>query len=125
MPSLIDRKFRVPRIWSNQELRRFAGQFHGSVANVSAWRDEDKEGARYRDYFKNASEYCITNYKSEARGFQGGMDNEIYLDLTRELRLNCMEGLMWSLTIPSWSTYLKFRSHLQTCVGSRETLPLL
>lgn len=85
MFSLLDRKFRVPRVWSNMELRRFASHFRGAVANVSGWRDEDKEGARYRDYFSRASQYWITNYKSEARGFQGGVDNELFLDLTQEL----------------------------------------
>ena len=88
MLNTIDRKFRVPRVWSNRELRKFSAIFQGAVANVSGWRDEDKEGAKYRDYFPKASEYWITNYKSEARGFQGGVDNEIFLDLTQDLPSN-------------------------------------
>jgi hypothetical protein len=80
----MDRKFRIPRIWSNDELKKFSPLFTGDVVNVSAWQDLDKEGLRYRDYFKNASSYSITNYKSEARGFQG-FDNEIFLDLTSDL----------------------------------------
>jgi hypothetical protein len=88
MLPLIDRKFRVPRVWSNGELKRFASGFQGVVANVSAWKDEDKEGGRYREYFTGASEYWITNYKSDARGFQGGIDNELFLDLSRELPAN-------------------------------------
>lgn len=64
-----DRKFRIPRIWSNRELKKFAKLFRGTVVNVSGWKDNDKEGANYREYFINASEYWITNYKSEARGF--------------------------------------------------------
>lgn len=79
---MVDKKFRVPRIWSNRELKKFAGLFDGRVVNVSAWKDIDKEGRKYRDYFENANEYWITNYKAEARGFQGGQDNELYLDLS-------------------------------------------
>jgi hypothetical protein len=85
MFNTIDRKFRVPRVWSNRELRRFSAMFEGAVANVSGWRDEDKEGGKYREYFSKASEYWITNYKSEARGFQGGVENELFLDLTQDL----------------------------------------
>ena len=44
---VIERKHRLPRVWSNAELRRLAGLFDGDVVNVSAWRDEDKEGRRY------------------------------------------------------------------------------
>ncbi|HYA38396.1 MAG TPA: hypothetical protein VEI74_09050 [Candidatus Methylomirabilis sp.] len=80
----IDRKFRLPRVWSNHELRKFAHLFTGDVVNVSGWQDLDKEGRRYRDYFANATSYTITNYKSEARGFQG-FDNEVFLDLSGEL----------------------------------------
>lgn len=84
MKKLPEPRFRLPRIWSNQELRKVASLFHGDVVNVSAWRDEDKEGGFYRDYFKNANSYTLTNFKSEARGFQG-VENEIFLDLTDEL----------------------------------------
>jgi len=71
-----DRKFRIPRIWSNSELRKFAHLFTGKVINVSAWKDLDKEGNRYKNYFINASEYWISNYKPEFRGFQGDIENE-------------------------------------------------
>lgn len=77
-----DRKFRVPRIWSNNELKKFAPMFSGKVINVSGWKDIDKEGGRYKDYFVNATEYWVSNYKSEARGFQGDLNNEIYMDLS-------------------------------------------
>jgi len=76
----IDRVHRLPRVWSNQELKKFAHLFSGSVVNVSGWKDIDKQGQHYRDYFTNADSYEITNYKAEARGFQG-YDNEIFLDL--------------------------------------------
>ena len=77
----IDRVFRLPRVWSNRELSKFAHLFKGDIANVSGWKDIDKEGKCYKDYFFNADSYCITNYKSEARGFQN-FENEIFLDLT-------------------------------------------
>ena len=79
----IDRKRRAPRIWSNKELSKFAGLFKGRVINVSGWKDEDKEGKRYKDYFSNALEYSISNIE----GYMGlsGLDNELYLDLESEL----------------------------------------
>ncbi len=80
----IDRIFRLPRIWSNRELKKFAPLFHGDIANISGWTDVDKEGSHYKDYFTSAKSYSITNYKAEARGFQG-QDNEIFLDLTSQL----------------------------------------
>ncbi|MEQ8360321.1 MAG: hypothetical protein RH860_12595 [Cytophagales bacterium] len=80
----INRKFRAPRIWSNDELRKFAHLFEGDVINVSGWKDEDKQGSSYKNYFVKSKSYTISNYKSEARGFQGN-DGEIYLDLEKEL----------------------------------------
>jgi len=80
----LDRKYRLPRIWSNRELKRFAHLFEGEVLNASAWKDEDKEGGHYRDYFKNAGHYFISNYKTEAKGFQG-FENEFFLDLAEDL----------------------------------------
>lgn len=84
MKLFIDRIHRLPRIWSNRELAKFAPLFEGDVANISGWRDIDKEGKRYRDYFTRATSYTVTNYKAEARGFQG-MENEIFLDLEQKL----------------------------------------
>ncbi|MBO6606955.1 hypothetical protein [Psychroserpens sp.] len=78
----IDRVYRLPRVWSNRELSKFAHLFKGSVANVSGWKDIDKEGKHYKDYFTNASEYVITNYLSEVKGIQDA-DKEIFLDLTK------------------------------------------
>jgi len=37
------------------------------------------------DYFIHSSEYWISNYESEFRGFQGNLENEIFLDLTKPL----------------------------------------
>lgn len=84
IPFGVDRRFRLPRIWSNRELEKIAPLFHGDVVNVSAWKDEDKEGRHYRDYFSHAASYGLTNWRSEARGFQNG-PNEIFLDLEQDL----------------------------------------
>ena len=81
-----DPRFRAARIWSNQELRKFAPKLRGSMVNVSGWRDSDKEGGTYQaNYFTNASEYWITNWKAEARGLQGDLPNEFFLDLEQDL----------------------------------------
>jgi len=84
MSLLSGRVSKAPRFWSNRELRRYAKLFRGDVVNVSGWRDEDKEGGRYRDYFTGATSYSITNYKAEARGLQG-TPGEIFLDLEQPL----------------------------------------
>lgn len=81
---MLDKKTRLPRVWSNKELKKFAHFFYGDVVNVSAWKDIDKEGKYYKDYFCNANSYTLTNYKADARGFQGNKD-EIFLDLEEKL----------------------------------------
>ena len=84
----IDRKFRKPRNWSNLELKKFGHLFTGSIVNVSAYKDEDKNGRKYHsDYFINAKDYTITNYKSEMLGYQGDIENEIFLDLEQQLNI--------------------------------------
>lgn len=84
MKFFTDRVHRLPRLWSNQELRKVAHLFTGKVVNVSGWKDVDKEGSHYRDYFTNATDYLITNFETDARGFQG-FENEIFLDLEQPL----------------------------------------
>ena len=79
-----DRKYRLPRKWSNKILRQIAPLFTGDIVNISAWEDRDKEGGYYKDYFKNADSYAITNYNSDVRGLTGS-EGEIFLDLTSEL----------------------------------------
>lgn len=81
---LLDKKFRIPRIWSNNELKKFSSLFKGNIVNVSGWTDEDKEGGTYQQYFKNNKSYQISNYKKELKGLQG-FENEFYLDLTEDL----------------------------------------
>ena len=83
MKLFLDRSFRLPRIWSNSELRKIAPVMRGDVINVSGWQDLDKQGGRYKDYFINADRYFISNY-SGFRGVQGSKA-EINIDLTASL----------------------------------------
>ena len=82
-----DRIFRIPRIWSNNELKKFSSLFTGDIVNVSAWKDEDKQGGYYKNYFCNAKTYSITNFETDARGYQGH-ENEIFLNLENKLPEN-------------------------------------
>ena len=83
-PMFVDPVHRAPRLWSNGELARVGHLFSGDIVNVSAWRDEDKAGQRYKDYFPNARSYAITNFRADMRGYQG-WDNEIFLNLEDKL----------------------------------------
>ncbi|MCB1226784.1 MAG: hypothetical protein KDK99_13295 [Verrucomicrobiales bacterium] len=81
----MDRQFRLPRRWSNTQLRPWGLLCQGSVVNVSAGTDEDKEGGHYRDYFPNAERYTTTNHAPGSfRGHRGG-EEEILLDLESDL----------------------------------------
>ena len=81
----VDRKFRLARIWSNQELKKVAHLFRGTIVNVSAGDNIDKEGDTYDNYFINKDEFWITNFKPGSfRGYQG-RTNELLVDLTKEL----------------------------------------
>ncbi|EKE00359.1 MAG: hypothetical protein ACD_22C00041G0006 [uncultured bacterium] len=85
----MDRRFRLPRVWSNRELKKFSDLFGGHVVNISAWKDEDKEGSFYKKYFSNASTYTITNFG----GIRGQSDsNEVSLDLTKDLPTNLKDA---------------------------------
>lgn len=78
----VERRFRLARLWSNEELRKISGAFKGRIANVSAGDNVDKEGSTYDAYFRNATEFWITNHRPGAfRGFQG-RPNELLLDLS-------------------------------------------
>ena len=78
------RAFRIPRRWSNRELRRFGHLFSGDVVNVSAWEDRDKEGGFYRNYFPATASYSTTNFGTSQDTLQH-TDNEIYLDLSKPI----------------------------------------
>lgn len=71
------------RHWSNDELRLVASHLtrYTSMINVSGWKDEDKEGGHYRDYFPNATHYVVSNYGGDiSRGTQSSADLSIDLD---------------------------------------------
>lgn len=73
------------RPWSNSELRRWAPLAQGDVINVSGWKDLDKQGGRYRDYFNARSSYTVSNHTGAA-GYTEGLDvPQISLDLSRKL----------------------------------------
>lgn len=72
----------IPRIWSNREIQRFGPLFTGDVINVSAWKDSDKDGGHYREYFPNAASYTISNY-GEGREGSSGLAEEKILDLSK------------------------------------------
>ena len=61
----------IPRYWSNKELKKISPHlpFGSRIVNVSGWKDKDKEGNYYCNYFSSAAEYHIANYPSDkARG---------------------------------------------------------
>ena len=66
--NFVDNKFRVPRIWSNQELKKFSEHFHGDVINVSGWKDFDKVNSFYKEYFINCRNYFVSNWSFSERG---------------------------------------------------------
>lgn len=80
---LLNKHSELARFCSNRELRKVSHLFSGDIVNVSAWRDSDKEGWHYRDYFGKATSYTLTNYRGE-RAFQN-REGEIYLDLEQPL----------------------------------------
>ncbi len=69
-----------PRRWSNTEIRKLAPFCTGDVLNVSGWKDEDKEGRHYRDYFSGARNYAISNYSGSAK-MDDGAEDSLYFDL--------------------------------------------
>ncbi|MHA1757183.1 MAG: hypothetical protein ACTSVV_10470 [Promethearchaeota archaeon] len=85
-----DRKFRLSREWSNQELQKFAKLFRGDVINVSGWKDLDKQGNKYKNYFSNCSSYFISNHLKSGKGFENHL-NEFKLDLTDDLEKKFVE----------------------------------
>ena len=95
--------FRKPRLWSNEELKKIAPLFSGSIINVSAGKDLDKsinhslkyfftnnfdEGNPYNSYFVNASSYSITNYPNDKTT---NKIEEIPLDLEEDLPFELVE----------------------------------
>jgi calcineurin-like phosphoesterase family protein len=46
---------------SNKVLRKYLKHLGGVIINVSGWKDEDKAGGVYRDYYKEIEQYTISN----------------------------------------------------------------
>jgi hypothetical protein len=83
--SSIDRWLRRfhPRLWSNDELRRWMPALPPGlrVINVAGWEDRDKEGGYYRDYFPSPAIYEVSNYDGDSkRGVGPGTSVSIDLD---------------------------------------------
>ncbi len=77
----MDNKFRVPRVWSNGELEKFAPLFKGKILNVSGGTDNDKENKSYSSYFSSKTDYFLSNYHVN----QPLKENEFYLDLEQQI----------------------------------------
>lgn len=83
---LVDNKFRKPRIWSNNELKKFSNRFNGKIINVSSWNDSDKENSFYKNYFSNCESYSISNWSYSERGQERKLNkNEYLIDLEVDL----------------------------------------
>lgn len=63
---------------SNDEIRKLGAHFKGDILNLSGWKDSDKAGGFYRDYFPNARSYVISNYGAEV-GSSGTEEKELDL----------------------------------------------
>ena len=81
----MDRKFRLARLWSNQELRKIGGLFDGKVVSVSAGENIDKEGSTYDTYFPQAAEFWITNHAPGLFRGHAGRPDELLLDLRQPI----------------------------------------
>lgn len=71
------------RQWSNDQMRLVAPRLRGcrSIVNVSGWRDADKEGGFYREYFPWATRYELTNHpKDLKKGVETGAGIPLDLD---------------------------------------------
>lgn len=85
---ILDKDKIRPRNFSNAMLRRYASYFSGAVINVSGWRDEDGERGHYKNYFKNASDYTVSNVGGQGKGFGSASEagyKEVELDLVRDI----------------------------------------
>lgn len=122
---LADRKFRKCRIWSNRELKKFAGFFNGQIINVSAGLDGDKEGSFYKDYFINSDKYYLSNYKKEDSSFRGHK-NEFFLDLEKELDKNLVNKFDVVFNHTTLEHIYDFKkAFLNLCLLTKDTIILV
>lgn len=83
---LTDNKFRKPRKWSNNELKKFSKNFYGDVINISGWKDSDKQNSFYKNYFYNCKNYFISNWSFSERGQESNLlEHEYLIDLEKTL----------------------------------------
>ncbi len=86
MAKNIDRQYRLARIWSNNELKKFSSWFTEKVINVSAGENIDKQGSTYDSYFSECKEFWTSNYSPGSyRGFTG-KKNELLIDLEKDIK---------------------------------------
>jgi hypothetical protein len=86
---------RIPRVWSNAELRRIGPLLSGSVLNCSGWCDEDKGGGFYRDYFPDATDYHVSMPELRAyRGDRPGVERrpDVLIDLEAGIADRGLDG---------------------------------
>lgn len=122
---LKDKKFRLVREWSNRELKKFSSLFQGEVLNVSGWKDVDKEGQFYRNYFPNCSNYFISNHPSLGKGFQN-QEGEISLDLEKNIDHTYVNKFDVVFNHTTLEHIFDFRKALQNiCLMSKDIVILI
>ncbi|MFH0740204.1 MAG: hypothetical protein V1819_03935 [bacterium] len=103
---------RQARVWSNNELAKFASFFSGRIINVSGWKDEDKQNGLYKNYFINAKEYFVSNIEGD-KGLSDLVD-EVYLDLEKPLS----EQLQRNFDVAFCHTTLEHIFHINAAFDS-------
>lgn len=105
-----DVAFSAARSWSNTELAKFSSLFDGTVINVSAWEDKDKEGRTYKSYFSNCEDYFTSNFGTDQGVIQGGR-TKYFLIWRRSCPNTWLDGTASSSIILAWSISGTFRPH--------------
>lgn len=84
---ILNKDFIQPRTFTNAMLKHYAPVFTGDIINVSGWKDEDQNGAYYKDYFSNATSYSLSNAGESCKGM-GSRDDEFKIDLSIPINNN-------------------------------------
>jgi hypothetical protein len=106
------------RRWSNEELRPWGLAVSGDIINVSGWRDSDKNGREYKDYFVNKRLYAVSNVGG-ARGSDADTTAEqLRLDLTQPIDA----GLRNSFDVVFNHTTLEHVFNIQVAASALATL---
>lgn len=80
-------KENTARKFTNRVFKNYLKYLSGHIINVSGWKDSDKCGGFYKDYFGNVQSYTVSNIKGE-RGMPEDPDSSnlwIHLDLEESL----------------------------------------